>query len=171
LLNLHCTDVADDHDPVAQTMAEGMVDAVKSNAPKFKPDTVTQAPPVPGTFMSTWDMTDASKVKKSTMVPAAAATVTATSSRGGSANDLALQATDEAELHDKVEQTASEKAADTVKSAFPKFNPVTVTEALAVRGRLTGDADKLGPSKEYRAKLVPAMEATVNAFDDKPNAA
>jgi len=151
-------------------MAESVVVTVKSYAPKSNPETVVEAPPVAGIFLSTWDTTDASKVNISTTVPAAAPTVTATRFRGGKAKAVPLQATDVAELQETEEQTASEKAMDTVNSPFPKFNPVTVTEALPVTGKFNGEADTLGPSNEYRAKLVPTIEPTVTEFDDKPNA-
>jgi len=79
---VHATVVTEVHDEVKHTPRSpapprsSPAVAVCSPAPKFRPDTVTQAYPVCGAFISTSDITAASKLKTARPVPDTAATVT-----------------------------------------------------------------------------------------------
>lgn len=74
-LAVHCTLLKDVQVEVAQLSRPKLVVAVASIAPKFRPVTVTEAPPVHGELLSICDETGESNVNVSVAVPATAATV------------------------------------------------------------------------------------------------
>ena len=90
------------------------MDDVKSNVPKFRPDTVIDTPDVSGTFTNpVVEATAASNVKPRAAVPATAPIVTVNKPLVCSA-EAQRQLIEVTEFHDAVTQTAWSTATDAV---------------------------------------------------------
>ena len=74
-LDWQATDVDEDHAAEKQIAAAGLAVAVKSPAPKFRPLTVIDAPPVRGVLNAEFDAEGASKLKPGVCVPTTNVTV------------------------------------------------------------------------------------------------
>ena len=71
------------------------------------------------------------------------------------------QATAVFDTHDDVSHIPREMLPVTVSSLYPKFSPVTVTEAPPVCGVFSAALDNTGESYEKRLSLVPTTAVTV----------
>jgi len=102
--------------------------------PKSRPETVTDASPLKGTFNWDEDTTPASKLKTGRPVPETDATVTA-APRKISANGFKWHVTADADVQDEVKQTPRSPPpprsipAVAVCSPTPKLRPETVMDA------------------------------------------
>jgi len=131
--------------------------AVSSLYPKFRPVTVTDAYPLHGVFPAACDAIGASKERSAAFVPTVAPTVTnphpAPSPMRWAASPTAgdKHATVVAELHDDVPHSADApptkpSPAVAVSSLYPKFRPVTVTDAYPVHGAFWNAFEATGES-------------------------
>ena len=85
--------------------------------------TVTDAPPVCGSFRITPEMIGVLKVKVLTAVPTSTPIVVCTSLKAPNDRPDGTQDSDDAEDHDVVEHDPEAKADDEVKSTGPKLSP------------------------------------------------
>lgn len=143
-----CALVADVHVDVAHTSPEIRVDAVNSDAPKLRPVTVTDKPPVCPAFLGKEaEMTAASKVRESWWVPAMAATVVVMKASALMSTAVA-HATEVAEDQAAVLHAYGSTETVAERSYAEKLRPVTVTDAPPVTGKLVIMCDRASASNE-----------------------
>jgi hypothetical protein len=137
--------------------------AVKSTLPKLNPVTVTDKPPLHAKLDKLKDTAGASKLTRSTPVPAIAPTVMLSMS-SDAANTVVhrtLVLLDQlAVLHAPPEST---DVCD--KSVLPKLSPLTVTELPPLAAPFSAARDTAGPSNEKLLCPVPATAPTVTGKD------
>jgi hypothetical protein len=75
-----------------------------------------------------------------------------------------------AELQVAVEQLNAARFAETVKSAGPKFRPVTVMDDAPLTTTLRNEPELIGASKVTMFAAVPATPATVRAVQSNETA-
>jgi len=166
---------------VAQLLLSTATVGVKSLNPKFKPETVTVAPPVFGTFQRVLRVRDgASKVNAYGAVPTTRATV----KLGDAANEApavakaepwqtTVLAVDHVEVRQRSAAAAFAKATVSVTSRLAKPSPKSVTEAPPETPALNGarlvetgaSYEKLAATAPYVTPwmLVPTRAATVRS--------
>lgn len=124
----HTTEEALDHDMVLQLADATIADAVKSNAPKLRPDTVTELDPDSAVFRIPNDNNGASNVNLASPVPVTAPTVTVSSNPSGSPEPgCGKRTTEVADVQLVVNATVAPMLAVPEKSTEPKFKPETTT--------------------------------------------
>jgi hypothetical protein len=133
---------------------------VNSYAPKFRPVTVTDMPPVVGTFVVESDSTAVSNEKTEDPVPATALSVRCAYGKiclAAPTRHLTVVRVD----HDAVAQLPKAITAVAVYSDEPKPNPRMVNVFVPVRGIFRSPAEPTGASNVKSVTDVPATAATV----------
>jgi hypothetical protein len=109
--------VVEDHAAVEQGCPPAAMEALKSSTPKDNPETVTDAPPLKGEFISARERTGASKLHPSCQVPIAEANVI-NADRSAHPSECRAEPTHRSEvrvLHDVVSHVSAATVAVAVK--------------------------------------------------------
>jgi hypothetical protein len=153
--------VLDTHEEVVHISLAFRRDAVNSYEPKFRPETVTDGRPLKGKFCRMDEATGASKVNRSRMVPASAATVSCAVPLVAGETAEVRHTTEVPDDHDVVWHDCVLCDADAEKSSSPKLRPVTVTDEYPLAAVLSWPFETTGASKLRTDVLVPATPPTL----------
>lgn len=153
--------VLDTHEEVVHISLAFRRDAVNSYEPKFRPETVTDGRPLKGKFCRMDEATGASKVNRSRIVPASAATVSCAVPLVASETAEVRHTTEVPDDHDVVWHDCVLCDADAEKSSSPKLRPVTVTDEYPLAAVLSWPFETTGASKLRTDVLVPATPPTL----------
>lgn len=159
--DVQCTVVEDVQADVRQCMLNTCTEVVKSAPPKCRPLTVTAVAPLPGTFKNATEARGASYVNRLVPVPATAPIVMI---MDGSVPWFCFAEHPRAvpDSHESVSHSSVLSSNVGVKSAAPKFKPVTVIDFPVVKGRFAYPFEELvGASNENLISCVPDNAPTV----------
>jgi len=157
----HWTELDDTQDAEVHPFSLKRTDKERSNAPKFRPDTVTNCEPLNTMLRGPALTVAASKVYPGLMVPMCTPPTVSDRKRSAEEKFGVRHAAELVDVHVAVLHATVLKRNDVVNSIDPKFKPRTVTEASPVEGVLSWLSLKSGASKLKARSLVPVAEWTV----------